>query len=224
MIIRDYKRIISAGFFFLLLACNCISQNALKPFQWRDHLAYTKALSVAEMNNRIYCTVTTVDPGNDPFYKQTTQGLFYFDKNDNSYGRLSKIEGLSDIDPVLVKNNPANNSLFVAYANANIDIIKNDVITNISDILRKPIIGNKNINAVSFSGPLAYVATGFGIVVVNTDNFETKDTYIIGPNGTSINVYEVALDNTTIYAATSGGVYMASLSSNNLANYQNWQK
>ncbi|MFL5752116.1 MAG: two-component regulator propeller domain-containing protein [Bacteroidia bacterium] len=221
---KKSKRIIILAVLISVFAGAGFSQNALKSFQWRDHLSYNSALSVAELNNKIYCAVTTVDPGNIPFYKQTGQGLFYFNKNDNSYGRLSKVEGLSDVDPVLVRANPANNSLFIAYSNANIDIIRNDVISNISDILRKPIIGNKKINAVTFVGSFAYLATGFGIVVVNVDNLEIKDTYIIGPNGVNSNIYEVALDNTTIYAATENGVFTAPISSNNLSNYQVWQK
>ncbi len=214
----------------LLLLCLCTvycvsqAQNPLKSFQWRDHLAYNRATSIAEFDNKIYCTVTTTSSGLDPFYKQTHQGLFYYSKSDNSYGRLSKIDGLSDVDPVLIKANRYNNTLFISYNNSNIDILKNNTITNVSDILRKSILGNKSINAVTFYKQYAYLAVGFGIVVINTDNYEVKDTYIIGPNGSNINVYEVALDNSYIYAATNNGVYMAPLSSPNLANYQNWQQ
>ena len=208
---------------FYLFCFKTQAQNALKTFQWRDHLAYNKATSVTEYDNKIYCTVTTTSSGPDPYYKQTLQGLFYYNKNDNSYGRLSKIEGLSDIDPVLVKTNHYTNSLLITYANSNIDIIKGNTITNISDILRKSILGSKTINSVSFYKEFAYLATGFGIVVINMNNYEIKDTYIIGPNGSNMNVYEVALNNSNIFAATSKGLYIASLSSSNLSNYQNWQ-
>lgn len=72
-------------------------------FEWRDHLSYNRAYSIAEYDNKIYCAVTIPDPGNDPFYKQTNQGIYYFDKNTSSYEHLSKVNGLSDTDPILLK-------------------------------------------------------------------------------------------------------------------------
>lgn len=66
------------------------------------------------------------------------------------------------------------------------------------------------------------MACGFGIVVIDMDKMEVKDTYYIGPNGGYINVYDITMDGTFIYAATSGGIYKASLSSANLSNFINW--
>jgi sugar lactone lactonase YvrE len=193
-------------------------------YQWRSHLSYNNAWSIAEFNNRIYCVVAIPDVGNNPFYKQSCQGLFYYDRTDNSYGHLSKVEGLSDVDPVLVKRNPYNNSLFIAYDNANIDIMKGDNILNISDIKRKQIIGSKKINAVTFRNNYALVSTSLGIIVVDTDNGDVKDSYILGPNATYLNVYECAYTATTIFAATAAGVYYAPLNSPNLSNFLEWTK
>lgn len=193
-------------------------------FQWRSHLSYNKAYSIAEYNNRIYCAVTIPDPGNNPYYKQTHQGIFYYDKNDNSYGHLSKVEGLSDINPLLIKTNPYNNTLFIGYENANIDLVKGETIINISDIKRKQIVGSKKINSVTFSNKYAYVSTSLGIIVVDTDNGEIKDSYIIGASGNYLNVYECALNSTKIFAAAEDGLYYAPLNSPNLSNFQEWTK
>lgn len=198
------------------------AQNALKMFDWRDHLSYKQAYSIAEYDNKIYCAVTIPDPGNDPFYKQTNQGIFYFDKNTSSYERLSKVSGLSDTDPILLKTNNYNNTLFIAYENSNIDILKNGEVINVSDLKRKLIIGSKKINAITFKSNLAYVSTALGIIVIDTDLGEVKDSYIIGPAGTYLNTYDCALSATKIFAATSNGIYTANLNSNNLSNFQEW--
>ncbi len=210
------KKYLALGYFWCFAVC-LGAQSPLKPFQWRDHLSYNSAVSVTVFDNKLFAAVTSIHG------HQTRQGLYYFDRNDNSYGRLSKIQGLSDVDPILVKTNTYNNTLLVVYANSNIDLIRNNQIYNISDILRKSIPGKKTINSVYFQKQYAYLATGFGIVVLNTDNYEVKDTYFIGNNGSSVNVYQVTTDQSRIYAATDAGILTAPLSSNNLANYQNWK-
>lgn len=211
---------------FAIVICtiHLIAQNPLKMFQWRSHLSYENAYSITELSNRIYCAIAVPDPGNDPYYKQICQGLFYYDKGDNSYNRVSKVEGLSDVEPILVKSNPYNNSLFIAYDNANIDVIKNDVVINISDIKRKQILGNKKINSVTFIGKYAYTSTSLGIIVIDTDNGEIKESYVIGPGGSYLNVYECAVNNTHIFAATSSGLYYAPLNNTNLSNFQVWSR
>jgi hypothetical protein len=184
------------------------SQNELKSFQWSDHLPYSKAYSVTHQGNKIYAA--------------SNECVFSFNKDDNSYQRLNKVTGLSDVEPVIVKNNPYNNALLVLYKNSNIDVIKNGTVTNVPDLYSKPNIGNKTINSVTFRGKWAYLSCGFGIVLYDTDALQFGDTYIIGPGGTNVNVYQVALSLDSIYAATSTGIFHASLNSSNLDSYTNW--
>ncbi|MGZ3903906.1 MAG: type IX secretion system anionic LPS delivery protein PorZ [Bacteroidia bacterium] len=195
------------------LFCSLVSsaQNDLKPYQWRDHLPYNQAFSVTSQgNNRIIAAAS--------------ECAFAYNKDAGTFDRLNKVYGYSDIEPVIVRNNPYNNALVIVYKNSNIDIVKNGTITNASDLLRKQNIGDKTVNSVTFNGPYAYLACNFGIVVFNTDANEVKDTYIIGPNATNLQVYQVALSNTDIYAATKSGLYKASLSSPNLSSYTSWSK
>ncbi len=196
--------------FLLLLTLLSGAQNALRSYQWRDHLSYNKAYSVTTQGNKIFAV------GNEC--------AFSYNKNDNSYERLNKVYGFSDIEPSLIRNNPYNNALVIIYKNSNIDVLKDGVITNVGDLFRKQNIGDKTINSVTFNGDLAYIACGFGIVVLDTKTNEFKDTYIIGPNGVNLFVYQVALSNTDIYAATRSGLFKASLSSPNLSSYTNWSK
>jgi hypothetical protein len=194
----------------LFLLAGGRAQNALKAYQWRDHLPYNRAYSVTSQGNKIFAVAN--------------QCVFSYNKSDNSYERLNKVTGLSDVEPTLVKNNPYNNALVVVYKNSNIDVIRNGVVTNVSDLQRKQNIGDKTVNAVTFSGKLAYLACGFGIAVFDTETMEFRDTYIIGPNATNLLVYQVALSATDIYAATKSGLYQASLGSPNLSSFTSWSK
>jgi hypothetical protein len=179
--------------------------------EWRDHLPYNSCVSITEGDGIIYCA--------------TKYSVFSFDKEDNSLQRLTKINYLSDIGVSRVAYHNGLHMLIVTYTNGNIDLIENQsTVTNISDIKRKPIPGNKTINNVLFIGNNAYLACGFGIVVLDLAKKEVKDTYYIGPGGSQLEVFDLTTDGSLIYAATESGVYDADLSEPYLSNYQYWNK
>ncbi len=177
---------------------------------WQAHLAYSNAVSVAQGNSKVYCA--------------TKSGVFVYNKSDNSIETLSKVNGLSDVEAVKVNVNKYNNKTLIAYVNSNIDIIDNTTIVNLADIKRKAITGNKSINNIYFIGQFAYLSCGFGIVVLDMDKYEIKDTYYIGNNGNPLNVRDVISDSTYLYAATDAGIYRALLNNPNLSNYTSWLK
>ncbi len=197
-------------FFLLLFAGNGFSQQP-GIGQWRDDLPYFECISVADAGTRIYAA--------------TPYAIFYYDKEDNSVQRITKITGLSDIGISTINYSKEYNTLVITYTNANIDLLKNNTIINISDIKRAPILGNKTINDVFFIGKSAYLSCGFGIVVLDIDKEEIHDTYYIGANGSQVNVRSMTKDqNDTLFAATDQGIYLADANSTSLANYSSWKK
>jgi ligand-binding sensor domain-containing protein len=179
--------------------------------QWRDELPYTLCNSVTDAENRIYAS--------------TPYAVFYFDKEDNSVVRITKINGLSDIGINTIRYSKEYKTLVIAYSNANIDLIKNNTIINISDIKRKPILGNKTINDIFFIGKDAYLSCGFGIVVLDISKEEIRDTYYIGKDGSQVNVLALTKDqNDSLFAASEKGLYKAYANDPNLANFASWHK
>ena len=179
----------------------------VKVGEWKDHLSYNYCYTVAKAGEVVYAS--------------NGAGIIKYTISDGSTEVISKVNGLSDIGIQLLRYNPYNGVLLVVYNNANIDVIKDNTITNFSDIKRKTITGKKNINEVTFKNNIAYLACGFGIVIFDTDKIETKDTYYIGPGGSYLNVYQIETTDTTIFAATSNGLYKANKSTL-LNNFQNW--
>jgi hypothetical protein len=179
--------------------------------QWRDHLPYDYATNVEEFKSYIYCS--------------TPYSMFYFDRESDQVSRLSKVNGLSDLGVSDISLNRDLSILVIGYQNTNIDLILEDEsIINIPDIKRKEILGNKTINSIMNYGKYAYLSCGFGIVVLNVEKKEIKDTYYIGPNGTSINVLSMTYNDTAFFAATESGIYYADINDPNLAYYGNWTK
>ena len=192
-----------------LLSMTAFAQHGVGIGNWRTHLPYQRVIDVEPVGNKVYAA--------------TQFELFYYDTEDNSINILNKINGLSDIGISTIAYNESQRKLFVAYTNANVDLIHNDgTIKNMSDIKKKDIVGNKNINNVFFDGDLAYVACGFGIVVFDLKKEEVKDTYYIGNQGDAVNVTDIAFFNGKIYACTDDGMYYAALDAQNLANYASW--
>lgn len=198
-------------FFMLITFSYQLAAQEVDYSKWLDHLPYNNCLSVAEAGNLIYAA--------------TPYSVFCFNKTDNSLTRLNKVTagGLSDIGISAIAFSETQNTLVVAYANTNIDLVKGSLVINIPDIKRKPILGNKTINRVLIIDKYAYLACGFGIVVIDLEKEEIKDTYYIGPSGSQIDVKDIAFhqDDNKFYAATEKGIYSA-LATANLAFYVNW--
>jgi len=194
---------------FLLLLPLIINAQDVPIGYWKDYQSYTSASYVAEADNKIYCV--------------TSGGLFYVNKEDNAINRLSKVTGLSDVGVKHVAYSEELKITVITYENCNIDIIKNNQIINISDIKRKEIIGNKYINNITIREEIAYLSCSFGLVLVDLEKEEIKDTYKIGQNGNFEGINSCAFDSTNIYVASDGGVYSADKNSNSLFDFNSWK-
>lgn len=201
---RFYTFILSLSGFFLL------AQNGVGPYSWQDHLSMNTAVTVCKYNKKIYAS--------------NSNGLVVIDEEEGSTRRLNKSNGLHDVGIKLLRVNESTNKLLIIYENSNIDIIESDgSIKNYPDIKLKSISGKKGINEVFFKDKLAYLASGLGIIVFDTDKLEIRDTYIIGPNGTNLEVYQTAMNDSVIYAATDSGLLRANYKLKILNNYASWK-
>jgi hypothetical protein len=177
--------------------------------QWRMHTSFQDALHITETENEIFCA--------------TTLGLYSINKTDKSVQLYNKATILNDNGVAAMTYHTTLKILIIVYSNGNIDLLyENGDIVNLSDLKRKNIVGDKTIHSVTWYGNKAYLNTGFGIVVLDLIKQEVEDTYIIGPNGSTLSVYKSLVGNDTIYAATPQGLAYAIYNNQNLANYNNW--
>ena len=179
--------------------------------EWTTHTPGMNVIKVDLMHNKVFSA--------------TPYDIYYFNNDDNSINHLSKVNGLSDIGISVIRYNSASDIVFVGYTNTNIDIVDNqDNTINIPDIYNKYILGEKTINDVFFNGKLAYVCCGFGIVVIDLQRMEVKDTYIIGDNGSYLGVNDLTILNGLFYAATENGIYYANVDNPQLADFSQWKR
>jgi ligand-binding sensor domain-containing protein len=204
---KRYKYLLIIALFFAIIQRSYAQATV---GEWTDYQSCASAKNVADTGSKIYCV--------------TEGGLFSYNKTDNSILKMSGINGLSDVGIERLAYSKENDLLLIAYENANIDLLIGNTIYNLSDIKRKQLSADKTINNIMFSGKLAYLSCGFGIVVINLERKEIKDTYIIGDEGDYRNVLDFATDGSYFYAATANGIYKASASEPNLQDYNNWTR
>lgn len=196
--------------FAILLITNILC-NAQSIGEWTTHTPGLNVISVDIMHNKVFAA--------------TPYDVYYYNTIDNSINHISKVNGLSDIGISVIRYNKTSDVIFVGYTNTNIDIIDNqDNTTNIPDIYNKYILGEKTINDVFFNGNYAYVCCGFGIVVIDLQRKEVRDTYIIGDNGSYLSVNDLTILNGIFYAATANGIYYASVDNQQLADFSQWKR
>ena len=159
---------------------------------WRDCLDYSWTNHVTYAGDRIFAAARG--------------GIFCYDFEDNTLTRLCKGKGLNDVGIATMNYDPVTKCLVVAYNNSNVDLIIDGQTYNLSDIKRSEISGDKSIYHVRFANRRAYLTTGFGVVVVNLDRQEIKETWYLGAGGSYTAVYDIAFMTDSLYAATGEGL------------------
>ncbi|MBK0381883.1 T9SS type A sorting domain-containing protein [Pedobacter sp. SD-b] len=196
--------------YFILLYSSICNAQQVPLGQWRTHLPYNQVLSVAESATQTFCA--------------TTGGIFSVDNKTGELRKLSTIDGLSDVKSTLLAYNTATQQTLIAYQNSKIDLLKNNEITHLNEIFDKKGLGNKTINAVTFKDQFAYLSCGFGIVVYDLERKEVKDTYFIGSLASNLEIFEIAIDDQNIYAATADGIYVNRLDNAAITDASTWFK
>ena len=195
----------------MLLAGPAWAQSTAGYGDWQLHLPTNHPNRLADDGERVYVVAENA--------------FYFFDKKLNTTQVLSYRDGLSDVAAVAVAYDSTTRQTVVAYRNTNIDVLTaSGRVRNLSDILRKQIQGRKVINKLSVEAGKAYLATTFGLVVIDLNKLEVSDTYSnIGPGGTVVNVFDAAVADGFLYVATSAGLLRGALTSN-LLDYRSWRQ
>lgn len=145
-----------------------------------------------------------------------------YDRVQNEFSTLSKVNGLSDVDVRLIRHDAASGYTLVVYANSNIDLIYEGAVFNMPDLKNYNITGSKVVNNVFFKNQFMYLATDFGIVVLNPLKREIKETYTLQADAKVLEIKDLSVNNGLFYAATPQGIYTANENNPVLQNFANW--
>jgi len=186
------------------------AQAQLPPVgQWREHLPYNSAIDLTAGEGKVYCA--------------TPYSLFSVNLSDNVVERLSRVSGLNETGVSAIQYSEANKKLLIAYSNSNIDILYRNDIFNVPAIKRSTIIGDKTIYNIYPFGQHFYLSTGLGVIVIDGERYEVKDSWFIGNGGNPVKVNGFTSDAAFFYAATEEGLKKTPLNTANPADHTNWQ-
>lgn len=199
-------------FSYLIFVSHIISgqENNIPIGRWRVHLPYV--------------VMKTLAVGQDKVYTANGSSIFNLDKEDNSVEVNSKYTGLNDVLVSKVGYNDSQDMYIIGYQSGNIDLIKGNVITNASDIIRSVSAGSKKINHILSRNQFAYISGDYGVVLYDLSKKEVKESYLTLTSDFSANpVYASTLNNDSIYLATSKGIMRAKVSPGvNLMDFGSW--
>lgn len=174
---------------------------------WRNYLAYSDVQEIQAANS------------NDIFV-MASNGLYKYNTQDQSIQTYDKTNGLNDTDISHIKWCQQAKRLVVTYSNSNIDLVEtNGNITNINDLYKKAITGDKTINNITISNQYAYLSTGFGVIKLNVTDAVISETYML-----NFAVKAITISGSNIYAQAVDGSVWTGNTNNNLIDKNNWQK
>ncbi len=202
------------GIFIGLFSIPCVGQIG----SWRTHFNYLNAKDLAIVNSHVYCA--------------SENGLFYVDKQAQEAVKLSKLDGFTENQIAKLAYNSDTKKLIIAYQTGMIDLVSltsQDEPASIRPLTllndANSIVGSKAANHIAFKDGVAYLAYDFGLVVLDLNKQEIKETYQnLGENGAALPVYKTVFANDSIYLSTSIGIRVAPASATiNLQYYGNWK-
>ena len=193
---------------FLFFVQMGFAQNNLL---WRGYFSYNEIKGVSESTNAVFAA--------------SENALFSKDRITNLIKTTNTVDGLSGQTISAVYHSIKFNKTIVGYENGLLIVINeaDGSMLNVVDIISKQLpSGIKKVNHfMEFEG-IAYVSCDFGIVQFNLATMQFGDTYFIGDNGAEIKVNQTALFNGFIYAATNNGIRRATITNQNLIDFNQW--
>ena len=212
--IKNLNLIMRSKYIIVLLMCVWINIQAQEiPIgTWRSHFNFQETHLVESADSKVFAA--------------TAHGLIYFDEEDNSLNKLTKIDGLSDVGITALAFDESLKLLTVGYGSGNLDIITSEGITNNRILLESDVTENKTVNHLSYYKNFVHVATDFGVLAINLESQLVEEAYQnLGENGEVLKIYESTIVNGQIFLATPEGVIMGELESgDNLQDFNNWER
>ncbi|MEI8278244.1 MAG: two-component regulator propeller domain-containing protein [Bacteroidota bacterium] len=169
-----------------------------------------------------YNTAVSVATDGTTLYTATGRAFFTYNNSTSEKTPYSKVEGIADVGMTYTAYDVTTSTVILAYTNCNVDLYNNGSFYNIPDIKLKTLTGLKYINHIYTENGLAYLSTGFGVVVIDLKKREIKETYTFIQNSQTIPVNSFTANANTFYAATSNGIYYANKNLKNLQDFSVW--
>jgi ligand-binding sensor domain-containing protein len=205
---------------YILTGSFCGYSQSIPMGSWQTHFNYQQGVSLE---------------GNDTWiYYISKQGFLMTEVGTQSLRTLSKLDGLSanDFSALAYYQTTTQKGLILGYESGQIDLItlnqggELQSVKSLSLLKESTAIeGSRRINAIATTPTFAYLATDFGVVVIDLATQLIKETYIgLGDGGAIYTSNHIAITTDSLYLATNQGLLVAANNPNvNLQYFGNWK-
>ncbi len=193
----------------LLIGTQSLSAQKISSQKWADLFSYNEILAIKPAGNEILAA--------------STNGLFYLKPSTGETQKLSKANGLHQVNISAFDYNPVTKLGLVGYKDGSMDVITPNGIFYIVDIpIAAGFSGDKKVNHIAISGNLATVSTAYGVSLFKMKEREFSDTSFFKVGNIFYPVYEAGIYNNKVYAATQEGLLTKALGSVDFPVYSTW--
>jgi ligand-binding sensor domain-containing protein len=195
----------------LILAAGTVSgQTNIPVGTWRYHLSFHDTRTLTSGNNKIFAA--------------NESGVVVFDRADQSIITYNKLNGLSNTGISYLNYDESTGQLLIAYEDGDLDILRDQVITNFTSLKTAALSVEKKINHIAINGGVAFLSTNYGVVLFDLTLLEIKETWRdLGATGEALAINQSTISGDSIFLATANGVLAGDLD-DNLLDYQNWKR
>lgn len=160
---------------FIAVLLGCVSVQAQQVSNWKLHPTKSTTPGIV------------LESMSDMVYYMSGSNLFFYDKETNEIGTLNSGNYLSDSGIKNIYYNYEKGYLMIVYQNSNIDLVFDNLdVINIPDIKNTIMMQSKAINDVVFGNDRVYLATDFGVVILNDSKYEVFESYLYNKVFTNI--------------------------------------
>ncbi len=196
----------------LLISPFLAAQVNLRPGDWQAYLNHRRAVASVSHMGWIFSI--------------TSGGMFSFDPATEEIQTYSTVEGLSDINPTTIYQDPRNEVVYIGFQDGSINFFQDPgEIRIITDISRNNSFVAKAIRDFTSDENFLYVATDFGVVIFRLENrLPAFTVQQFGNKVSRLPVASVTIFNGRIWATLEEGeLYSAPVGFPNLSDPNIWR-
>ena len=158
-----------------------------------------------------YHDITEIEPAGRNVFVLASENVYSYNADEGSITTYDKTSTLSDAGITHIAWASQARRLVITYENSNVDLLAADGTTlNVPDLYLYETTQDKTINSIYTYNQYAYIATGFGVVKLNTQEGTMEESYRLG-----FAVDYCYIDGNRIYAASrTDGTYSAAMDGN----------
>ncbi|ERM83531.1 hypothetical protein P872_00200 [Rhodonellum psychrophilum GCM71 = DSM 17998] len=206
----------SVGLFLLLIVfsvfppnANLMAQSDIPVGSWRFHQSYLDAGFLKGDDRTV-------------FY-HAAEAISFFATHDLSPRAITKMDGLYGQAFTAAAYDSKSKLFMVSYPDGTLDVIGEKSIKSVYDLKDNAQILNKRIRGIKIFESSAFLMADFGLAQVDLMNGQFLDAFLnIGPEGSNLPIFDMSMDEKSIYLATELGILKGE-KSKNLKDFRNWE-